>query len=152
MLLSCSIAMDSLNPSQLKSHFFRHNLISAEISCLVLFWGGDFSKTSNNSFDYWSDLCYHDCQVRVRLFKWTGISTWLFYSYLGWADITPGWKALGSLGRLPSLPQHISFSHDTSERSSEVSSRLAGVWTGRCVNYSDLEAGVLLFLAFYLVR
>ena len=78
MLFSCSFAVDSLNPSQLKSHFFRHNLISAEISHLELFpW--DFSKTSNDSVDYRSDLCYHDCQVSMQLFKRTRISTWFFF-------------------------------------------------------------------------
>lgn len=80
MLFSCSFAVDSLNPSQLKSHFFRHNLISAEISHLELLpW--DFSKTSNDSFDYRSDWCYHDCQVSMQVFERTSISTWGFLGF-----------------------------------------------------------------------
>lgn len=117
MLFSCCFAVDSLNPSQLTSHFFRHNLISAEISHLEPFpW--DFSKTSSDSFDYRSDLCYHDCQVSMQLFKRTRISTWFFYSCFG-------------LGRHP-LPHHPTHTwhlllHSNGKGRNEVNSGLAGV-------------------------
>lgn len=137
MLFSCSFATDSLNLSQLKSHFFRHDLISAEISHLGPFpW--DFSKTSNDSFDYWSDLCYQHCQVSVQLFKRTRIGTWLFSSYLIWAHITPQReRGLGNVGKLSPLTCKLSFSRTLwGEGWGEPR-------TGRGVSYSDSGASVL---------
>lgn len=139
MLFSCSFAMDSLNLSQLKSHFFRHNLISAEISHLVLFlW--DFSKASNDSFDCWSDLRYHNCQVRLHPLKWTGISAWLFYSYLVWVNINPKWEASGYMGKQLTHPGQLPF-HNAFEGRADVSSGLADVWITQIqgqVSYSFL--------------
>lgn len=144
MLFSCSFAMDSLDLSQLKSHFFRHNLISAEISHLVLFlW--DFSKTSNDNFDRWSDLRYYNCQVRLHPLKWTGISTWLSYSYLVWVNINPKREASGYMGKQPTHPEQLPFYNTFEGRVWREQ------WTGRCVNYSHSGAGVLLFPGFYLV-
>lgn len=125
LLQFCSgFSTSQLNPTS------SGTTISAEISHLELFpW--TFSKTSNDSFDYRSDLCYRDCQVSMQLFKRTRISTWFFFLIHA--------SALGRYNPTATLltPQHPA--HSNGKGRNKVSRGLADVWVthlqGQCLTF-----------------